>query len=102
MIRIAVLLRDRCQPKRCGLECIHYCPPVRTGVEAIAMGQRGKPIISEELCVGCGTCQGLCPDIFELNEDLGKSTVIRPQGGDEACIEEAIAACPAEAISRES
>ncbi|MCJ2511823.1 MAG: ATP-binding cassette domain-containing protein, partial [Candidatus Thermoplasmatota archaeon] len=60
-MRIAVLLRDRCQPRRCNLECISYCPPVRTGTETIVMGDEGRPVISEELCVGCGICVHKCP-----------------------------------------
>ena len=60
-MRIAVLLRDRCQPRRCNLECISYCPPVRTGTETIVMGEEGRPVISEELCVGCGICVHKCP-----------------------------------------
>lgn len=68
-MRIAVVLKDRCQPKRCNLECIHYCPPVRTGVDAIAMGDKEKPIISEELCVGCGICVHKCP--FEAIKIIG-------------------------------
>jgi ATP-binding cassette subfamily E protein 1 len=60
-MRIAVLLRDRCRPGRCNLECISYCPPVRTGTEAVVMGEEGLPIISEELCVGCGICVHKCP-----------------------------------------
>ena len=68
-MRIAVLLKDRCQPKKCNLECIHYCPPVRTGVDAIAMGDKGKPVISEELCVGCGICIHKCP--FEAIKIIG-------------------------------
>jgi ATP-binding cassette subfamily E protein 1 len=68
-MRIAVVLKDRCQPKRCGLECINYCPPVRTGVEAIALGDVGKPVVSEELCVGCGICVHKCP--FEAIKIIG-------------------------------
>lgn len=68
-MRIAVLLRDRCQPKRCSQECIRYCPPVRTGVEAIAMGDSGKPVIAESLCVGCGICVHKCP--FEAVKIIG-------------------------------
>ena len=60
-MRIAVLLRDRCQPKKCSLECIKYCPRVRSGDETIIIGEDGKPIISEELCVGCGICVHKCP-----------------------------------------
>lgn len=73
-MRIAVLLRDRCQSKRCSLECIRYCPPVRTGSEAIVLGEDGKAVISEELCVGCGICINKCPfdaiRIIGLPEEL--------------------------------
>ncbi|HDI01749.1 MAG TPA: ribosome biogenesis/translation initiation ATPase RLI [Candidatus Bathyarchaeota archaeon] len=61
MPRVAVIERDRCQPKKCGLACIHVCPMVRTGVEAIKLGGDGKPIISELLCTGCGICVKKCP-----------------------------------------
>ncbi|MCK4717249.1 MAG: 4Fe-4S binding protein, partial [Thermoplasmata archaeon] len=60
-MRIAVLNRDRCQPKSCSLECIKYCPPVRNGEETIVQGENGKAIISEQLCVGCGICVHKCP-----------------------------------------
>ncbi|MEW5937198.1 MAG: ribosome biogenesis/translation initiation ATPase RLI [Candidatus Thermoplasmatota archaeon] len=60
-MRIAVLLRDRCQPKRCNLECIKFCPRVRMGDETVVMGDKGKPVISEQLCVGCGICVHKCP-----------------------------------------
>ncbi len=68
-MRIAALLKDRCQPKRCSQECIRYCPPVRTGVEAIAMGESGRPVIAESLCVGCGICVHKCP--FEAIKIIG-------------------------------
>ena len=60
-----------------------------------------RVVVDQEECIGCGTCAGLCPDVFELDESLGKSQVILPEGGDEACIEDAIASCPVSAISWE-
>lgn len=61
-MRVAVLLEDRCQPRKCNQECINFCPPVRSGVtETIMMGEHGKPVISEELCIGCGICVNKCP-----------------------------------------
>jgi ATP-binding cassette subfamily E protein 1 len=78
-MRIAVLIRDRCQPKRCALECIKYCPKVRTGDETIVMGEDGKPVISEELCPGCGICIHKCPfeaiTIVGLPEELKEDLV---------------------------
>jgi len=68
-MRIAVLLRDRCKPKNCSKECIKYCPRVRAGDETIIEGENGKPIISEELCVGCGICVHKCP--FEAIKIIG-------------------------------
>ncbi|KGK99003.1 ATPase [Methanococcoides methylutens] len=60
-MRIAILNKDRCQPRRCSHECEKYCPRVRTGDETIVFGDDGKAIISEELCVGCGICINKCP-----------------------------------------
>lgn len=68
-MRIAVLLKDRCKPKNCARECIKFCPRVRAGDETIVMGENGKPVISEELCVGCGICINKCP--FEAIKIIG-------------------------------
>ncbi|MBI5253437.1 MAG: ribosome biogenesis/translation initiation ATPase RLI [Euryarchaeota archaeon] len=61
-MRIAVIDFDRCQPKKCAKECIKYCPGVRIGDETIVFAEeKGKPVISEELCTGCGICPKKCP-----------------------------------------
>ena len=75
MPRIAVLDGDYCQPKRCSLECHHYCPGVRTGDETIVIDERtGRPVISESLCTGCGICSHKCPfsaiSIINLPQEL--------------------------------
>ena len=62
-MRIAVVEKDRCQPKKCQYECVTFCPVVRQGItECIQPGpDQGKAIISEELCIGCGICINKCP-----------------------------------------
>src|SRR5437867_12749979 len=61
-MRIAVVFKDRCQPKRCNLECITFCPPQRTGTEVIWIDKEtGKAAISEGTCISCGICVKKCP-----------------------------------------
>jgi ATP-binding cassette subfamily E protein 1 len=77
-MRIAVVHKDRCHARKCGTECILYCPRVRTGDETVMIGEEGKALISEELCVGCGICIKKCPfdaiDIVSLPEELEHPT----------------------------
>ena len=77
-MRIAIVHKDRCHAKKCGTECILYCPRVRTGDETVIIGEDGKAVISEELCVGCGICIKKCPfdaiDIVSLPEELEHPT----------------------------
>jgi ATP-binding cassette, sub-family E, member 1 len=77
-MRLAIVHKDRCHAKKCGTECIRYCPRVRTGDETVVIGSDNKAIISEELCVGCGICIKKCPfgaiDIISLPEELEHPT----------------------------
>lgn len=74
--RVAVLDEELCQPKKCGLECIVYCPVNKTGGECIIQRpEDGKAVISEELCTGCGICIKKCPFdaivIVNLAKEIG-------------------------------
>jgi ATP-binding cassette subfamily E protein 1 len=77
-MRLAIVHKDRCHAKKCGTECIRYCPRVRTGDETVVIGPESKAVISEELCVGCGICIKKCPfgaiDIISLPEELEHPT----------------------------
>jgi ferredoxin len=59
----------------------------------------GKRVyIDEEECIGCGSCEEICPEVFKLDEDSEKAIVVMPEGGPEDLIEEAITTCPVECI----
>ncbi len=73
--RVAVLDKEVCQPKKCGLECIKYCPVNKSGADCIILNQEvGKAQIDENICNGCGICVKVCPfdaiTIVNLAEEL--------------------------------
>jgi ATP-binding cassette, sub-family E, member 1 len=78
--RVAVLDEELCQPRKCGLECIVYCPVNKTGGECIIQRpEDGKAVISEDLCTGCGICIRKCPFdaivIVNLAKELSEDKV---------------------------
>ena len=57
-----MLDRELCQPKKCGLECIKYCPINKSGADCIILNEEnGKAQIDENICNGCGICVKVCP-----------------------------------------
>lgn len=74
-MRIAIIEKKKCNPKRCSLECYKYCPRNRMGEKCIVESELDKkPIIVEQLCVGCGICVHKCPfdaiHIINLADEL--------------------------------
>ncbi len=57
--------------------------------------------IEEEEGIGCGSFQELCPEVFQLNEGTEKAEVIKPEGGPEDLIQQAVDACPVSCIHLE-
>jgi ATP-binding cassette subfamily E protein 1 len=73
--RIAVIAGEKCNFDNCGnYLCEKMCPVNRNGRECIIHEPKQKPVISEELCIGCEICQNRCPfgaiSIVNLSFDL--------------------------------
>ncbi len=54
--------------------------------------------IDEEECIGCASCVEICPEVFQMKEGEEKAEVIKPEGGPEDLIQEAIDTCPVSCI----
>jgi ferredoxin len=61
-----------------------------------------KPVVDHDLCIGCGACEDVCEDVFQLKED-GLSYVINENPGEElyGCTRDAADSCPVDAITIE-
>ena len=53
--------------------------------------------IDKEKCIGCGACQSICPEVFEV---VGDKAIIKKQI-DTPCVEDALSSCPTGAIERD-
>jgi len=60
-----------------------------------------KIIIDSDECIGCEACVETCPEVFDFESDEEKAFVKEGADPELDCVDEAIASCPAECISRE-
>lgn len=51
--------------------------------------------VNHDLCIGCGTCEVLCPNVFKMNAE-GKADVISQE--ENGCAKNAAESCPVQAI----
>lgn len=58
-----------------------------------------KAYVSQETCISCGFCEGVCPEVFELNDE-GKSVTIADEIPNEflSTAKDAESGCPVDAI----
>jgi len=69
-----------------------------------------KVILERNICIGCGSCQALCPKYWEMVED-GKVNLLGSQKtgeekyelevADTGCNQQAVDACPVQCIKVE-
>jgi ferredoxin len=58
-----------------------------------------KVVVDPDLCMGCGVCESIEPDIFELGDELHAKVILNPVPENYILsVEEAIAECPEVAI----
>lgn len=58
-----------------------------------------KARVNKELCVGCGLCASMNPEVFQMDEN-GLATAVK-ETEDESLLQESIDNCPVSAISKE-
>jgi ferredoxin len=54
--------------------------------------------IDKGICVGCGNCAEICPELFEMDDHLASVKIKSvPEGLQEACMD-AAESCPVDAV----
>jgi ferredoxin len=58
-----------------------------------------KVRVDGDLCIACGLCVDVCPDVFELKDDKARVKVETVPVNSEQCAKEAVSDCPVDAIT---
>lgn len=61
-----------------------------------------RSFVDKDTCIGCGLCQGICPEVFSIDDD-GKAVAIAKNipDSDIDSAKDAESQCPVEAITIE-
>jgi ferredoxin len=55
--------------------------------------------VDQDLCIGCGACEEICPEVFELPDDTSRVKLDSVPEDLQASALEAEEGCPVDAIS---
>ena len=58
-----------------------------------------KAIVDESLCIGCGLCSEICPDVFSMSGDVAIVLHEPIHAGFESACQDAKEQCPVNAIT---
>ncbi|PVH62091.1 hypothetical protein PAHAL_3G204100 [Panicum hallii] len=58
---------------------------------------KDQVFVDEFTCIGCKNCANICPNVFQIEEDFGRSRVYSQSGSTEL-IQDAIDSCPVDCI----
>lgn len=57
--------------------------------------------VDQELCISCGTCIDICPEVFEWNDEKAHAALEEVPSDLEEEAHEAVESCPTEAIKED-
>lgn len=60
-----------------------------------------KAIVDKDLCIGCGACASICPEVFAMRDDKAVAIVEIVPAGIESKCRQAADGCPVAAITIE-
>lgn len=61
-----------------------------------------KAIVNEEICIGCNLCVEICPEVFEMTDQMIARVILDPLSSEVlVCAQDAMESCPVSAITLE-